>query len=96
MTTISRDDILKLAQLSNLLLSEDEVSSLQNDITNILSYVEQLDELETTHVVPAYQVTGLQNVLRSDEVKASEVTRDDLLALTTDSKDHQIKVPKVL
>lgn len=96
MTTISRDDILKLAQLSNLLLSEDEVSSLQNDITNILSYVEQLDELDTSNVVPAYQVTGLQNVLRSDEVKVSDVTRDDLLSLTKESKDHQIKVPKVL
>ena len=96
MTTITRDDIVKLAQLSNLTLSDSEVTDLQGDISNILNYVEQLDELDTTGVGPAYQVTGLANVTRSDQVVASEVTRQDLLALAPQSKDNQIKVPKVL
>jgi len=96
MTTISRDDIIKLAQLSSLSLNDDEVTSLQGDITNILTYVEQLDELDTVGVTPAYQTTGLQNVLRRDEVQAGEVSREELLALATETKDGQIKVPKVL
>ncbi len=96
MTTITRDDIVKLAQLSSLSLSDNEVTNLQADITSILSYVEQLDELDTTGVEPAYQVTGLENVTRADEVVLSEVSREDLLALAPESKNNQIKVPKVL
>lgn len=96
MTTITRDDIVKLAQLSSLSLSDSEITNLQDDISNILSYVEQLNELDTTGVSPAYQVTGLENVTRPDEVKLSNVDREDLLALAPENKDNQIKVPKVL
>lgn len=96
MTTISRDDIIKLAQLSSLSLSDAEVESLQGDITNILTYVEQLNELDTKGVEPAYQVTGLENITRGDEVQDSAVTREKLLALAPESKDNHIKVPKVL
>ena len=96
MTTITRDDIIRLAGLSSLSLSDDEITDLQADIGNILNYVEQLDELDTDGVVPAYQVTGLENITRLDEVEMSEVDREKLLALAPDSKDGQIKVPKVL
>jgi len=96
MTTITRDEIVKLAQLSSLSLSDVEVTNLQGEISNILSYVEQLNELDTTGVEPAYQVTGLSNVTRVDEVELSEVSREDLLALAPESKNNQIKVPKVL
>ena len=96
MTTITREDIVKLAQLSSLSLSDTEVTDLQGDITNILSYVEQLDELDTTGVEPAYQVTGLKNITRPDRVELSGVSREDLLALAPESKNNQIKVPKVL
>lgn len=96
MTTITRDDITKLAGLSSLHLNDTEIQGLQNDLEAILQYVEQLDELDTEGVQPAYQVTGLQNITRSDEVVGSEVSREALLALAADAKDNQIKVPKVL
>lgn len=96
MTVISRDDVLHLAQLSSLQLTDDEVDHLQKDIGNIIGYVEQLDELDTTGVEPSYQVTGLQNVWRDDVVIESDVTREQLLALSTESANHQVKVPKVL
>jgi len=96
MTTISREDIVKLAHLSSLSLDDDEVTSLQNDIANILNYVEQLNELDTEGVLPAYQVTGLENVMRSDEVEPGNISRERLLKLAPDTQDNQIKVPKVL
>lgn len=96
MTQISRDDVLKLASLSSLQLADDEVEGLQADIATILQYVEQLGELNTNGVVPAYQVTGLQNVFRDDEVVPGNVGREALLALAPQTKDLQIKVPKVL
>lgn len=96
MSTVSRDDVVKLATLSNLKLTEDEINGLQSDIQNILAYVEQLDELDTDGITPAYQVTGLTNVFREDTVDDVVVTRDSLLALAPSSQDYQIKVPKVL
>jgi aspartyl-tRNA(Asn)/glutamyl-tRNA(Gln) amidotransferase subunit C len=61
-----------------------------------LGYVAQLNELDTENVTPTYQVTDLQNVWREDEVMRSDVTREQLLALTHESRDNQVKVPKVL
>jgi len=95
-TAISRDDVLHLAQLSSLQLSDDEVEALQNDLGNILAYVEQLGELDTTGIEPTYQVTDLENVWRDDTVRAHPADREKLLALAPDSMNNQIKVPKVL
>ncbi len=96
MTQISSDDVRHLAQLSSLQLNDAEAESLRVDIENILSYVTQLSELDTSGVEPTYQVTDLENVWRTDEVDDYGVTREALLALSPDAENNQIKVPKVL
>lgn len=96
MTQISRDDVAHLAQLSSLQLTEGEIDSLQADISNILGYVQQLGELDTSGIEPTYQVTDRENVWRDDVVVENRVTREELLALTTEAVEHQVKVPKVL
>jgi len=96
MTQISRDDVQHLAQLSSLQLSDAEIESLQGDIGAILDYVEKLSELNTDGVEPTYQVTDLENVWRDDVVIKSDVSREALLALSTESVNNQVKVPKVL
>ncbi len=96
MSTITTDDVRHLAQLSNLQISDDEVDTLRGDLENILGYIEQLGELDTTGVAPTYQVTGLENVWRDDEVQVSSVTRERLLSLAPEQADNSVKVPKVL
>jgi aspartyl-tRNA(Asn)/glutamyl-tRNA(Gln) amidotransferase subunit C len=96
MAKISRDDVLHLAQLSNLELSEEEINNLVNDISNILGYVEQLNELDIENVEPTYQVTGLSNVWREDEIINYGVTREELLARSKKQNDFCVEVPKVL
>jgi aspartyl-tRNA(Asn)/glutamyl-tRNA(Gln) amidotransferase subunit C len=96
MTQISRDDVLHLAQLSSLQLSDDEVTDLQTDIGNILNYVEQLSELDTHGVEPTYQVTDLSNVWRNDTVIDYGISRESLLSLAPAQSSNQVKVPKVL
>ncbi|HEU5121456.1 MAG TPA: Asp-tRNA(Asn)/Glu-tRNA(Gln) amidotransferase subunit GatC [Candidatus Saccharimonadales bacterium] len=96
MTQISTDEVRRLAQLSSLALSDDEIESLKEDITNILGYVEQLNELDTQGVEPTYQVTGLENVWREDEVMTDEVVREQLVTLAPEAKNNQVKVLKVL
>ncbi len=95
MTQISRDDVLGLARLSSLALSDDEVDALTADIANIINYIDSLSELDTSSVEPTYQVSGRQNVWRSDEIQAG-VSREELLGLAPESLENQIKVPKVL
>lgn len=95
-TSVTHDDILHLAQLSSLQLADDEVAALQKDLSNILGYIAQLDELDTSGVEPTYQVTDLENVWRDDVITESSVDRESLLQLAPASKDNQIKVPKVL
>jgi len=96
MTQISRDDVQHLAQLSSLSLADEEINSLSTDIANILDYVKQLGELDTTGVEPTYQVTDLENVWRDDVVIESGISRENLLELSPTSHNHQVKVPKVL
>jgi aspartyl-tRNA(Asn)/glutamyl-tRNA(Gln) amidotransferase subunit C len=96
MTQISRDDVLHLAQLSSLELNDAEIDGLRTDISNILGYVEQLNELGTQGIEPTYQVTGLENVWRDDTIIDYGISREELLALAPESVNNQVKVPKVL
>ena len=94
--SITREDVLHLAKLSNISLSENQIEPLIKDLDNIVDYISQLDELDTTNVEPTYQCFDMQNVWREDEIEDFEAKRDDLLALTTENEDNQIKVPRVL
>lgn len=93
---ITREDVVHLAKLSNISLAEDQIEPLIKDLDNILGYISQLDELDTDNVEPTYQCFDMQNVWREDEIEEFEAKREDLLALTRESEDNQIKVPKVL
>jgi aspartyl/glutamyl-tRNA(Asn/Gln) amidotransferase, C subunit len=96
MAQISTDEVRALATLSSLLLSDQEIEDLRLDLANILSYVDALQELDTTDVEPTYQVTGLSNVWRDDVVRDDGVSREQLLNLSAEHTSNQIKVPKVL
>lgn len=96
MTKISDGDVRRLASLSSLQLNDDDVASLQVDLSSILEYIEKLGELDTSGVEPTYQVTDLENVGRDDTVEQHTAGREMLLALAPESDDHSVKVPKVL
>lgn len=93
---IKREDIVHLAELSDFSLSEDEIVSLGSDLQGIIQYISQLEELDTSDVEPTYQVFEMNNIWRADEVLPQDATRKELLALTKEEKDNQVKVPKVL
>ena len=95
MTTISTSDIQHLASLSSLALADDEVDGLRQDLENIIGYIEQLGELDTAGIEPTYQVTGLENVWREDEVQPG-ISAKKLLKLSPEKQNNQVKVPQVL
>ncbi len=96
MTQISAADVQYLAQLSSIQLNDEESAALQADLENIVEYIQQLSELDTTGVEPTYQVTDLKNVWRTDDIDDYGMSREQLLALAPEHQDNQIKVPKVL
>lgn len=96
MSTITNDDVRHLAQLSSLQMSDAEAELLRVGIEKIINYINKLDKLDTDGVEPTYQVTGLQNVWRDDEIIDSSVSRQQLLALAAEQSDNCVKVPKVL
>ncbi len=87
---------MHLGDLSDFDLSGNEAERLKEDLTGIIKYISQLDELDTEGVEPTYQVFEMENVWRDDEIKPQEASREQLLALTEEEKDNQIKVPRIL
>lgn len=96
MTKLSRDDVLALASLCRLRLSEQEISSLAAELSEILSYVEVLNQADTTGLEPTYQVTGLKNVMRPDEVTGYGYEPAELLNIAPNTEAEYYKVKRVL
>ena len=93
---IKREDILHLAELSDVSLDEASIKALEKDLQGIINYISQIGELDTSGVEPTYQVFEMDNVWRDDEITEQDASCEELLALAKETKDNQVKVPKVL
>lgn len=96
MAKLSREDVLKLARLSRLRLSDDEIEQFQSEISEILGYVEQLSAVDTDGLEPTLQVTELTNVTREDEPIDYGTSPEELLKNAPAVEKNQFKVKRVL
>lgn len=96
MAKLTRDDVLILAKLSRLNLTDEEVDQFASEIGSILKYVEQLNDVDLSGLEPTNQVTGLTNVMRPDEVVDYQAKPQDLLKNAPATEDGQIKVKRML
>lgn len=96
MANLTRDDVLKLAGLSRLHLTEPEIEQFTAEISAILGYVEQLQAVDLKGVKPTNQVTGLTNVMRRDELLDYGATPKELLKNAPAIQDGHIKVKRML
>jgi aspartyl-tRNA(Asn)/glutamyl-tRNA(Gln) amidotransferase subunit C len=96
MADLSRDDVLQLAQLAKLKLSEEEIAQFQKELAEILDYVEKISEVDVTGLQPTTQVTGLTNVTRNDVVRQYQADQQALLKNLPDRQGNSIKVRRVL
>lgn len=95
MAKLAKEDILKLARLARLRLSEDEITKYQKELESILQYVEQLNDIDLTEYEPTSQVTGLTNIMR-DDVPLNQASTTDLLKNLPDRQGDYIKVKRML
>ncbi len=92
---ISQDDVQKIARLSRLALREGEAEAFGTQLNSILTYVEQLNELDTSAVEPTSHVIPLQNIVREDIVHES-LPREAALQNAPDTTDRFYRVPKII
>jgi len=96
MAKLTKEDVLKLAQLARINLSDDEVNEYSEELSAILQYVEQLSSVDVTGLKPTNQVTGLTNVMRDDEVKSYGYEPQELLKNVPQAQDGQLKVKRMI
>jgi len=96
MADLTRDDVLKLARLARLDLSDEEIEQFSKELTAILHYVEQLQAVDITGLEPTNQVTGLTNVTRKDEVINYGYAPKELLKNVPAVLDDHIKVKRMI
>ena len=96
MADLTRTDVLKLASLAKLKLTDQEIEKFQHELSDILGYVEKLSEVDVTGLEPTTQVTGLTDVTRPDEVKNYGASPTELLSNVPTRSGNNIKVRRVL
>ena len=92
---IDRDHILKLAELANLTLAEEEIDSYISDVNRILELVSEIQDVDTTDVEPLLNVLDEFSQTRDDTPEAG-VSRDDALKNAPDTDGVYFQVPTPL
>ena len=92
---ITKQEVEHVAGLARLELSETEKESLTDQLSNILTYVDKLNELDTKGVEPTSHVLAINNVMRDDAPRES-LTQERALANAPDKAAGHYKVPKII
>ena len=89
---IDRDQVLHVAKLARLRLTEEELERMSGELSTILEAIEQIGELDLDGVQPTSHVIDLENVLRPDEPRPS-LPRELALENAPDAPDEGFRVP---
>jgi aspartyl-tRNA(Asn)/glutamyl-tRNA(Gln) amidotransferase subunit C len=89
---IEREQVLHVAKLARLRLSEDEVERMVGELSGILDHVDRIGNLDLDGVEPTSHVVALENVLRPDEPRPS-LPREVALASAPEPQDGAFRAP---
>lgn len=95
MSKLSKEEVSHIAKLSRLELSEEETERFGDQLSSVLDYVGQLEEVDTDGIEPLNNVTGLSNVYVADEVDESDIKPDDIAKNAPEFKDGFFVVPGI-
>lgn len=95
MAEISREEIIHIAKLSMLNLTETEIEGYTNDMQEILGYAEMINNLDTSVIDETIGATEQKNVFRKDEVKEFK-SREELLQNAPSQDEGMFRIPKVI
>lgn len=89
---IDRDQVLHVARLARLKLTDEEVERMSSELSAVLDHIENISRLDLDGVEPTSHVVELENVLREDEPRPSWA-RDTILEPAPDAGDGGFRVP---
>jgi aspartyl-tRNA(Asn)/glutamyl-tRNA(Gln) amidotransferase subunit C len=89
---IEREQVLHVAKLAQLRLSEEELETMAGELSGILGHVDRIGELDLDDVEPTSHVVDLENVLRADVARPSW-PRDAMLEQAPDPVEGAFRVP---
>ena len=92
---ISRTDVVHVAHLARLALTDDEITELTGQLEAILEHAAQVSALDTEGVAPTAHPLPLVNVLRPDDPRPC-LDRDEVLAEAPATEDDRFRVPRIL
>ncbi|HEX8752646.1 MAG TPA: Asp-tRNA(Asn)/Glu-tRNA(Gln) amidotransferase subunit GatC [Solirubrobacterales bacterium] len=90
---IDREQVLHVARLARLRLSEAEVDAMAGELSGILEHVDRIGRLDLEGVEPTSHVVALENVLRSDDAPWQSLPREVALASAPEPVDGAFRVP---
>lgn len=93
--SVTQEEVLYIANLARLQLNENELQQISNDMNQILGYMDQLNELDTTNVEPLDHVIELEPRLRID-VSETPLSHENALLNAPDADSDYFRVPKVI
>lgn len=91
---ITKEDVKHVAKLARLELTEEEIEKYSKQLGDILKYVDQMNEIDTTGVEPMPHPIPVFNVMREDEVKY-EQSKTEMMANAPYEEDGFFRVPKI-
>lgn len=97
MSKLRRKDVEHVASLAKLQLTKKEIEKFQKQLSQVISYVDELNEVNTSHVELTSQTTELENVYRNDVTEIKDLlTQDETLSGTDETYKGYFKVASIL
>ena len=97
MTLLKKEEILHVAKLAKIELTDSEIDRFTPQLTNILNFISELSEVDTVDSEPTSQTTGLENIKREDSVIGNEsLTQDQALSGINKIYNGYFKVEAIL
>jgi aspartyl-tRNA(Asn)/glutamyl-tRNA(Gln) amidotransferase subunit C len=92
---ITKEEVEHIGWLCRIRLTEEGAEEFASEMSTVLDYFGQLDEVDTSGVEPTYHVADVLNVFRDDEPAAS-LPQEDVLGNPEESKDGYIRAPRIM
>jgi aspartyl-tRNA(Asn)/glutamyl-tRNA(Gln) amidotransferase subunit C len=96
MSKLTRDDVLHVAKLAKLKLTDGEISRFLAQLSSVVDYIGELSEVDTSSMEPTSQTTGLENAFRDDEINGQSFSQDAALSGSDKIHNGYFKVPAIL
>jgi aspartyl-tRNA(Asn)/glutamyl-tRNA(Gln) amidotransferase subunit C len=95
MSRITMDEVKHVANLARLAITEEEAEKFTDQLDAIISFAEELNELDTENVEPTSHVLDMKNIFREDVAKPG-LPVEEVLKNAPDHENGQIKVPAII